>query len=48
MENYEHIYSQIEDPFKGRWNDGIDFYENQGILLENDGDWEEMDEEDED
>lgn len=47
MEQYEAIYSKIEDPFKGRWKDGENMINEQGILLEKDGDWEEVDEEEE-
>lgn len=40
MENYVTIYGQIEDPFKRRWADGENMFIEEGILLENDGDWE--------
>ena len=47
MENYEKIYGSIEDPFENKWKDGVNMFVQDGVLLENDGDWEEIDEEDE-
>lgn len=47
MENYEKIYGSIEDPFENRWKDGVNMFVEEGVLLENDGDWEEVDEDDE-
>jgi hypothetical protein len=47
MENYENIYGGIEDPFENRWKDGVNMFVEEGVLLENDGDWEEVDEDDE-
>ena len=46
IENYEKIYGIIEDPFENRWKDGVNMFVEEGVLLENDGDWEEVDEED--
>jgi hypothetical protein len=47
MEDYETIYGSIEDPFENRWKDGVNMFVEEGVLLENDGDWEELDEDDE-
>ena len=40
MENYEKIYGSIEDPFDNKWKDGVNMFMEEGVLLENDGDWE--------
>lgn len=47
MENYEKIYSSIEDPFDNKWKDGVNMFIEEGVLLENDGEWEEIDDDDE-
>lgn len=47
MQNYETIYGAIEDPFENRWKDGVNMFIEEGLLLENDGDWEEVSDEDE-
>ena len=47
METYEKIYGSIEDPFNNRWKDGVNMFIEEGVLLQNDGDWEEFDEMDE-
>lgn len=45
MDKYQEIYEKIEDPFKGRWKDGENMFYQQGILLQNEGDWEEVEDE---
>ena len=45
VENYEKIYGSVEDPFENKWKDGVNMFVEEGVLLENDGDWEEVDDE---
>ena len=45
MENYETIFKSIEDPFNNKWKDGVNMFVEEGVFLEKDGDWEEVDEE---
>jgi hypothetical protein len=42
MDNYETIYGAIQDPFNNRWKEGVNMFTEEGVLLDKDGDWEEV------
>lgn len=44
---YEESYKEIQDPFGQQWNNAIQFFQENELLLDNDEEWEEIEEEEE-
>lgn len=44
----EESWSKFEDPFPEDWSEMVDHAHHHGVLLEKDGDWEEVCDDDED
>lgn len=45
MQKYEESYREIEDPFGRQWDNAIEFFKDNEMLLENDEEWEEIEDE---